>query len=541
MQKIFLLLFVSISALAQQDSVKYKYWLTFTDKNNSNFSISNPEDFLSARAISRRQKQEISIKIQDLPINSWYLDSIRDLGFDVLNRSKWFNGVVLETNDSSLVNQIDFPFIESIFCFGSWDNVNYQNQDSKFNITFSKSDYGTAYNQLAMLKGDVLHKKNLKGEGKLIAIFDAGYSKVDEMIAFEHLFVENRILVTKDFVKKNNNVFKEHSHGMMVLSTMGAENKGQITGVAPKASFLLLRTEDVASENLIEEYNWLCAAEFSDSAGVDIINSSLGYTTFDNPSQNHTYVDMDGRTTPISIAATIAAQKGMIVVNSAGNSGSGNWHYIGAPADADSILTVGAVDQNTDFAWFSSYGPSFDGRVKPTIVAQGRNTIVATSDNGILSGNGTSFSSPIIAGLSACLWQEHPNSTNMEIIDAIIKSAHLYNSPNDSLGYGLPNFVLADLLLIEPEDPEDPAVFAIVPNPISRVCYLYVYSADSDVMNMEVYDIRGRKVDVFQHNLSPKENNQISLTSLSKNKAGTYLLRIKIGKQEFLEKVIIAE
>ena len=261
-----------------------------------------------------------------------------------------------------------------------------------------------------MLKGDILHNRDLKGKGKLIAILDAGFSRVDEMIAFEELFAENRILGTKDFVQRNNNVFDEHTHGMMVLSTMGAENKGQIIGTSPEASFWLLRTEDVDSENLIEEYNWLCAAEFADSVGADIINSSLGYTTFDDAGQNHTYTDMDGRTAPVSIAATIAAQKGMIVVNSAGNSGSGSWHFIGAPADADSILSVGAVDENADFAWFSSYGPSFDGRVKPTVVAQGRNTIVATSNNGTLTGNGTSFSSPIVAGLSACLWEAHPLS-----------------------------------------------------------------------------------------------------------------------------------
>ena len=542
MNKIFLLLFISISTFAQQDSITYKYWVKFTDKDNSVFSVNNPEYFLSQRAIDRRNSQNISIKIQDLPINNWYVDSIRNLGFEIINRSKWFNGVILATNDSSLSNKIDFPFVKNIYYFGNWnENKSNQKIKSKLETDFSKVDYGDSFNQLAMLKGDVLHNKNLKGGGLVIAVLDAGFSKVNQMNAFEKLFSENRILGTRDFVKKDNDVFQGHSHGMMVLSTMGSENKEQIIGTSPEASFWLLRSEDGDSENLIEEYNWLCAAEFSDSVGVDIINSSLGYTTFDDANQNHTYSDMDGRTTPVSIAANIASRKGMIVVNSAGNSGSSSWHYIGAPADADSILSVGAVDENRDFAWFSSYGPTSDGRVKPTVVAQGRNTIVATSDNGVLAGNGTSFSSPVIAGMTACLWQAHPNRTNMEIINAIILSSHLHENPNDSLGYGLPNFALVDLLLTEPKDQSISEIIAVVPNPISSNSHLYVYAANTNVMSMEVYDIKGNRINKCNFSLTPQSNNQINLSFLRKNAIGIYLLKIRIAGQEFVEKVVVIE
>ena len=542
MNKIFLLLFISISTFAQQDSITYKYWVKFTDKDNSVFSVNNPEYFLSQRAIDRRNSQNISIQIQDLPINNWYVDSIRNLGFEIINRSKWFNGVILATNDSSLSNKIDFPFVKSIYYFGNWnENKSNQKIKSKLETDFSKVDYGDSFNQLAMLKGDVLHNKNLKGGGLVIAVLDAGFSKANQMNAFEKLFSENRILGTRDFVKKNNDVFQGHSHGMMVLSTMGSENKEQIIGTSPEASFWLLRSEDGDSENLIEEYNWLCAAEFSDSVGVDIINSSLGYTTFDDANQNHTYSDMDGRTTPVSIAANIASRKGMIVVNSAGNSGSSSWHYIGAPADADSILSVGAVDENRDFAWFSSYGPTSDGRVKPTVVAQGRNTIVATSDNGVLAGNGTSFSSPVIAGMTACLWQAHPNRTNMEIINAIILSSHLHENPNDSLGYGLPNFALADLLLTEPKNQSISEIIAVVPNPISSNSHLYVYAANTNAMSMEVYDIKGNRINKCNFFLTPQSNNQINLSFLRKNAIGTYLLKIRIAGQEFVEKVVVIE
>ena len=516
MNKIFVLFFISISTFAQQDSITYKYWVEFIDKDNSVFSVNNPEYFLSQRAIDRRKGQNIDIKIQDLPINNWYVDSIRNLGFEIINRSKWFNGIMLATNDSLLSNKIDFPFVKRIYYFGNWnENKSNQKIKSKLRMNFSKVDYGDSFNQLTMLKGNVLHNKNLKGEGLVIAVLDAGFSKANQMDVFEKVFSENRILGTRDFVKKDNDIFQEHSHGMMVLSTMGSENKGQIIGASPEASFWLLRSEDA--------------------------NSSLGYTTFDHANQNHTYSDMDGKTTPVSIAANIASRKGMIVVNSAGNSGSNSWHYIGAPADADSILSVGAVDENRDFAWFSSYGPTFDGRTKPTIVAQGRNTIVATSDNGVLAGNGTSFSSPVIAGMTACLWQAHPNRTNMEIINAIILSSHLHQKPNDSLGYGLPNFALADLLLTEPKDQSISEIIAIVPNPISSNSHLYVYVANTNEMSMEVYDMKGNRINQFNFYLTPQSNNQINLSFLRRNTVGVYFLKIRIARQEFVEKVIVIE
>ena len=294
-KKLILFLFFPLSIFAQQDYITFKYWVEFIDKNNSNYNLNIPEGFLSQRAIERRVNQKIDIKIQDLPINSWYADSVRNLGFEVINRSRWFNGIMLATNDSTLSNKINFPFIKSIYYFGNW-NKNKSNQKikSKLETDFSKVDYGDSFNQLAMLKGDVLHNKNLKGEGKVIAVLDAGFYKVDEMDAFQKLFNEGRVLGSWDFVAQEESVFEDHSHGMMVLSTMGAENKGQIIGTSPNASFWLLRSEDGDSENLIEEYNWLCAAEFADSVGADIINSSLGYTTFDDASQNHTYSDMDG-------------------------------------------------------------------------------------------------------------------------------------------------------------------------------------------------------------------------------------------------------
>jgi len=431
---VFILLFFTEFTFAQNGT--HKYFISFTDKANSSYSIDLPEEYLSSKTIARRNEFFIGFDSTDFPINKWYGDSIMNLGFQLGNTSKWFNGILVSTTDSLLINEINFSFIDTIIYFGSWHNK--KAVDDKWSAPFNSLDYGSAYNQLQMLGGDKMHQKGFKGRGMTIAVIDAGFYKVDELNVFSDM--QNQILGTYDFVDGNTNVYDDHDHGMMVLSTMGGNTPGKILGTSPEADYLLLRSEDVFSENLIEEYMWVCAAEFADSAGADIINSSLGYTTFDDTIQNHTYADMDGKTTPISIAATMAAYKGIIVVNSAGNSGNSSWHYIGAPADAINIITVGAVDENKNFANFSSYGPSFDGRVKPTLMAQGKNTIVATSDNKVITGNGTSFSSPVTAGMLACLWSSNLTKSNLEIMDAVIKSCDRYLNPDDQFGYGIPDY-----------------------------------------------------------------------------------------------------
>jgi len=540
----FILLFslVSCSLIAQQDSITYKYWLQFSEKGDANYSIVNPEDFLSKRAIERRVNQDIKIKKSDLPVNENYVDSIRNIGFKIIGISRWLNGMIVCSYDSNLYKKINCDFIDSIFYFGSWSSSIESNKiNLKLENDFTNSDYGNSFNQIKMLNVDFLHDRGYRGEGIIIAVLDAGFNKTDQLTVFDNLFNEERILGTFDFVNRDNDVYSEHSHGTMVLSTIAGEDIGNFIGTSPNASFWLFRTEDVGSENVIEEYYWLLAAEYADSVGVDIINSSLGYTTFDNPAQNHTYNDMDGRTTVVSIAANMASRKGMIVVNSAGNSGNSNWHYIGAPADADSILSVGAIDENMNYAYFSSYGPSVDGRVKPNIVAQGKNTIVVNTDNVLIQANGTSFSSPLIAGAVANLWQAHPNRTNIEIIEAIILSSHLNTNPNDSLGYGIPNFALSDLILKDPIDKSISELFTIAPNPINSTSHLYIYSANNEMLKMEVYDINAKRIKNYNIPIIPRINNRINLAFLKNISYGSYFMKVIIGKEEFVQKVIIIE
>tara|TARA_X000000368_G_C22899772_1_gene653556 strand:- start:68 stop:970 length:903 start_codon:yes stop_codon:yes gene_type:complete len=300
---------------------------------------------------------------------------------------------------------------------------------------------------------------------------------------------------------------------------MGAKQSGKMIGTAPEANYLLLRSEDVFSENLIEEYIWVCAAEYADSVGADIINSSLGYTIFDDENQNHTYADMDGKTTPISIGAGIACNKGMIVINSAGNSGNGNWCYIGAPADNLDVLTVGAVDENKEFASFSSYGPNSEGYTKPNVVAQGKNTVVATSSNEVMTGNGTSFSSPVTAGMVACLWGANSYRRPHEIKDAIYKSADRYLNPDNQFGYGIPNYYNAYQLL-------NSAINLSHGIPINTLIDYKVFTIDGKEMN------NGKTI---LHN----ENSTLSF--IKPKTAGVYIIHLIAHSFELNKKFIVLE
>ncbi len=552
MKRILILLVVmaTASALAGQTAPD-KYWIRFTDKANSPYSIDRPGEYLSSRALERRDRYSIPVNSQDLPVNPAYLDSIRSAGAEILTRSRWFNAVTIQAIDTSILQKIrKLPFVYQI---KSVERIKSgQLQKDKFETGLqlvtnntSQTDttllrYGQATRQIGMLNGHILHNQGFQGQGMVIAILDGGFRNVNINRAFDSLRQDRRILGTWDFVRNKPVAYDEHSHGAQVLSTMGANLSGELVGTAPKASFYLLLTEDTGSELIIEEDNWVAGAEWADSAGADLINSSLGYSTFDNPAQNHTYADMDGNTTRITIAADMAAARGMLVVSSAANEGNKPWHYITAPADADSILTIGSVDSLGSYSSFSSTGPTFDRRIKPNVSAQGSWTAIAGTDGNIYRGSGTSFSSPVVCGLAACLWQINRSLPPMKIIEAIQASATQANRPDSLLGYGIPDFGKA-LFLIQGMDPiplTDESLFRIFPNPFTDRLRVDFFSPERQEISIQLLTLTGKVMASRKAEVGYTSVNSIELSEFHTLPDGMYILRIITGKTHHDKKVM---
>lgn len=516
------------------------YAIKFTDKNNTPYNINSPEEFLSKKAIERRFKHNIPITVSDFPVNVNYINTIKNGGATPIYTSKWMNVFVVHIADTSILTTIsNLPFVKSIELVKA-SKINTKNKaaSEKLNVTSTQqTDYGNGSTQLKIMEGDFLHNLGFKGNGITIAVLDAGFTNAHQIGAFASLWANNQILGFNDFVAGDDSVFTESSHGTLVLSTMAANVEGSLVGTSPNANFYLLRTEDAFSESLLEEYNWLAGAEFADSVGADIINSSLGYTTFDDSTQNHTYADMNGNTTVISKAANWAAEKGILVVNSAGNAGATPWKFIGAPADANKIMSIGAIDNDGNYATFSSQGPTSDGRIKPNVVAVGRSAAVFNQNNEPTFSNGTSFSSPIIAGMMACLWQAFPTKTNQQLISAVEKSASQAEFPDNLLGYGIPNFRKAYQLLTDIDDATENKLISIAPLPFSSDFNFTFYSVINQTIKIQLIDNVGKIVWTQQENVNENsfEIININVPSLS---AGVYVLQLNSSTKTITKKII---
>ncbi|HRY31900.1 MAG TPA: S8 family serine peptidase [Bacteroidales bacterium] len=546
--------FVPLSAQAQPGN--YRIWLT--DKMNSPFSLTQPGAYLSQRAIDRRNVQNIAVTTHDLPVNPAYLAAIEGTGAVLLTQSKWLNTVVVQLDDTLILQQLaGLPFVMSMEWIGpaakshggpgkgwpdKWEiqaGLTENAGDVSGSALAAKGtmfDYGASLNQISMINGDILHARGFRGEGMVIAVLDAGFFRADSLPVFDSLRFHGRILGTRDFPEPGGNVYQKSSHGTAVLSIMGGNLPGELVGTAPQASYWLLRSEDANSEYPVEEDYWVAAAEFADSAGADIINSSLGYTVFFDSSLDHTYAQMDGNTTVVTRGADMAASRGMLVVNSAGNWGGSFWQYIGAPADGDSVLTIGAVNAVGQLVSFSSTGPTFDGRIKPSVMAQGSGTIVAGSSGGVFPGNGTSFSSPVMAGAAACLWQAHPQCTAMEIYQAILESADRYQNPDNFFGYGIPDMAEADLGLYTPPQSLPGMPVFLFPNPSRLDLRVHFYLNDYRNISLQLYDLSGRQIG-GQSDLQGKPGaNVIDVHGADALPAGLYLLEYRSGEAQVMLK-----
>lgn len=445
----FSLVLAAVGAKAQ--TAPTVFLVSFTDKDNTPYSLSDPGAFLSERAVARRAAQGIPLDGTDLPVDPAYIATVLAQGeIELLNRSKWFNAITIRTTDpGALVAISGLPFVVQVeptrlLVGGTPDARKFGRPGTFHDLRGGGADYGPSFTQIGMMNGHLLHELDARGQGMLIGVLDSGFDGTDVLPAFEALRDREGIILTRDMVAHDGDVYADHWHGRSVLSCMAGVIEGQLIGTAPAADYVLLRTEDAGSEYLVEEDNWVAGAELADSIGCDILNTSLGYTQFDDSLQDHIYADLNGMTTRISIAASMASQKGMIPVNSAGNSGTNEWYYISAPADAIDILAVGAVNGAEESAPFSSHGPSADGRIKPDVCAMGWGAIgLRSQGDSIAPINGTSFASPILAGLVACLWQLHPERTGHDIMDAVRRSASHFAEPNEDYGYGIPDFMWA--------------------------------------------------------------------------------------------------
>lgn len=431
---------LATGASAQQDTLKYR--ISLKDKAATEYSLKKPEKYLSAKAIERRRKQNLPIDSTDLPVCRKYIDEIRKQGVKIVVTGKWDNFVTVSCNDTTLIDRIAaLPFVlstEKVWNSPSAGKPSMATErDSVLNQPTIHPDsiYGRAITQIQMSNGDKLHEAGFKGQGMTIAVIDAGFHNVDKITAMQNI----RILGTKDFVNQQADIFAESSHGMSVLSCIGMNRPDIMTGTAPEASFWLLRSEDEYSEHLVEQDYWSAAVEFADSVGVDVINTSLGYYSFDDKSKNYKYRDLDGRHALMSRQASHIADKGMILVCSAGNSGAGSWKKITPPGDADNVLTVGAIDKRAVLATFSSVGNTADHRVKPDVVAVGVGSDVIRTDGNQGRANGTSFSSPIMCGMVTCLWQACPTLTAKEVIELVRRSGDRAGFPDNIYGYGVPD------------------------------------------------------------------------------------------------------
>ena len=512
------------------------YWVQFADKANSPYSIDNPGAYLSQRALDRRARLGIAIDEYDLPVNPQYLQAVANCGAQILNPSKWLNGVSVYASNPSVMDAVNaLEFVVTVRNCPNDPEAQERKErwmaDEMKPVAAQRSMngyYGGGETQITQLKGNVLHDNGFRGEGIVVAVLDGGFVGTDTHSCFDNMRQEGRLLGVRDFVYGSTSVYSQSSHGTSCLSTMAAYVPNTFVGTAPKASYYLIHTEDGSSENIIEEYNWVSGAEYADSLGVDLCTTSLGYIDFDMSQWDHTQSHFDGQTAPASIGAEIAVSRGMICLIAAGNEGEpnpwfgGNLCTLGIPADAEHVLTVGAVDSNGERTYFSSVGPTADGRIKPDVMAMGQSSYVAGSDGGYYNGNGTSFATPILAGVVTCLRQYNPYASVQEICDAVRACSNRADNPDSYYGYGIPNFSQAmKLLKVDDHQAAADDIISVYPNPSRGLVSVALNcGAKADIF---VYDIMGRCL--YSYNYNGMNHNALE-NQLNALESGVYFVSV---------------
>ncbi|SRR5579871_3002599 len=547
-----------------------RYIVQFTDKNGTSFAINNPITFLSQQAIDRRAKQNISIDSTDLPVNSVYLDSILSVpGVQLLNLSKWFNQVLIKISDSNALQKINsFVFVKktspvatnvkpikkdtvknkfiNVLSYRGKQDLSSHQPENLCGPDTNYYDYGNNYLQIHIHNGEYLHNLGFHGENTTIAILDAGFNGYLSNPVFDSVRQNNQVLGTYDYVNLKQSVNEEDVHGAYCFSIIASNEPGAMIGSSPKSKFWLFKTEDVNSEYPVEEQNWVAAAEFADSAGADLISTSLGYAYFDDSIFNLNYAQRNGHFSLITMAANFAFAKGMIVTASAGNSGTATdeTKYVICPADGDSVLAVGATDVNGVIAPFSSWGPNSSGAIKPNVVSVGEGTVIALPNGDIKSGNGTSFSNPNLAGLIGCLWQAFPDFANYDIISAVQQSASQYNNPDNRYGYGIPDFKKAYAILMEKKllqaDINSLANkwISVFPNPYTTDFTVLFKAKNTGNAYLQLSDATGRIIQTTSAVISSNQYYTERFSSAFSLARGVYFIHYDDGKSKATLRVV---
>ncbi len=518
----------------QDISYKYFYRVWFTDKG-SNTSITDPRELLSERAISRRVRAGIEFPdFRDLPVYRGYIEAVEAGGLRLHCTSKWLNTALFKSSGPADISMVeDLPFVKEV------TPVKYPAGKSiftdKLDFSAEQSDFPPHDHPLRMINGNLLKDIGYDGKGILIAVNDGGFRFTDQISSLEHLRRRNGIKVVRDFVSGDEFTYDHHTHGTAVMSILAGQLEGMLQGAATGADYMLFRTEDVSGEFPAEEDYWAAAAEYADSAGADIITSSLGYGLFDDPSLNYKFSDLDGNTAFITRAADIAASRGILVFSSAGNERNKTWKRILAPADGDSVVTVAAVDRDRKISAFSSAGPSADGRIKPDLSAMGVNVPVQISPGSVSRSSGTSFSCPVLSGISACLLQAVPEAAAPEIAGALRKSGDRYNSPDSLYGYGIPDINRALDILQETYLRRPGNAIVIYPNPV-REDFDIVFREYPESVILEIFSFSGKLV--YRQDFSSSPGRLLKVRALAKREQGIYFLRIRTANAMYLKKII---